>query len=339
VSEFLRLPRTDQIAIIQKGAESTGRRPEYLEKDVWICWALQCLFDLPDSPSMVFKGGTSLSKVYGAIKRFSEDVDITIDYAKFAEGLNPFLANLSRNRCDQIGKNIRKNLKKYVDDFILPHFTILASELGCKVDRPQNADANERLTLHYPSCISAVITETVILEFGARNTVEPHDSYTLRPYLSDLIKVVDFPVANVTVLSPKKTFWEKATLIHHECNRWKSRQPKPNADRMVRHWCDLAILADHDIGESALVDLELLKDVIQVKKIFYRSTYSQYDDCTSGKFCLVPTETLRDLLRSDYSNMIRDGMFEEAPMPFESVMGRIAALEKMVNGSCAQLSI
>jgi hypothetical protein len=328
VSEaFLHLSAEEQADILQTYAGKLGRRAEHLEKDVWICWVLQGLFGMPGRLPMAFKGGTSLSKVYGAIRRFSEDVDVTVEYTSLDKSIDPFDTKISRTACDKYMEILRVKLAEHTNNVIRPHFETLLSQLSEKPTTALNISADgEKLFIPYPSRFGK--DESVLLEFGGRNVILPNEERHLRPYIAAELPNLHFPEATVRVLSPSRTFWEKATLIHVACNR---ANPKLDADRQSRHWHDLAILADHEIGKIAIPDRQLLADVAKHKSVFFRASYANYEACVSGGLCLVPEGTLRDALYRDYEKMIADGMFEGDPPNFESNLMRLQALEKQIN--------
>lgn len=183
------------------------------------------------------------------------------------------------------------------------------------------------MRIYYPSVFGD--GETVLVEFGGRNTTEPNEQFSLRPYLAQEIKELEFPSAKVRVLSPLRTFWEKATLIHVECNR---AEPRINADRLSRHWSDLAVLADHDIGKRSLSDRAMLADVVKHKKVFFYTGQANYDACLTGELRLAPEGALLDALSTDFEQMIRNGMFDVEPAGFDQIVLRLKALEREING-------
>jgi Nucleotidyl transferase AbiEii toxin, Type IV TA system len=324
---FLQLSPEEQTDILQTRAAKLGRRAEHLEKDVWICWVLHGLFGMPGRLPMAFKGGTSLSKVYGAIRRFSEDVDITVDYKSLDQSIDPFDPKVSRTGCDKYTELLRTKLADHTNNVIRPHFESLLSQLSEKTTGPIKISADgEKLFIPYPSRFRK--DESVLLEFGGRNVIVPNEDRHLRPYIAVELQELQFPEATVQVLSPCRTFWEKATLIHVACNR---SHPKLDADRQSRHWHDLAILADHEIGKTAIPDRQLLADVVKHKNVFFRASYAKYEACVSGGLRLIPEKALREALRLDYEKMIADGMFEGDPPSFESIVRRLEALEKEIN--------
>lgn len=147
-----------------------------------------------------------------------------------------------------------------------------------KIDIEISEDA-EKLWIYYPSAVEntdAYLRPSILIELGGRNTTLPQDSLEIIPDVAPFIPEIKFPAARVCVLSPLRTFWEKATLIHVECHRPKLRL---GAERLSRHWYDLARLADHEIGTQALTNQALLQDVLRIKETFYRSSSSHYDQC------------------------------------------------------------
>lgn len=325
---FLQLPPGEQAEILQTCAGKLGRRPEHLEKDVWVCWVLQGLFTMPCRLPMAFKGGTSLSKVYGAIRRFSEDVDVTVYYKSLNQSIDPFDPKVSRTARDKYNELLKAKLAEHTKNIIRPHFENLVTQLSEKPPKPITISADgEKLFIPYPSRFGA--DESVFLEFGGRNVISPNEQHPLRPYIAAKLPELQFPEGNVTVLVPTRTFWEKATLIHVACNR---SDPKLDADRQSRHWHDLAILADHEIGKASISNRALLEDVVKHKNVFFRASYSNYDACLSGGLRLVPKAPLLEALAADYAKMIAAGMFESEPPSFDSTIARLQKLEQQING-------
>jgi len=328
---FLQLSPEEQADILQTRATKLGRRAEHLEKDIWICWVLQGLFGMPGRLPMAFKGGTSLSKVYGAIRRFSEDVDVTVDYKSLDQSIDPFDPKGSRTAREKYTELLGIKLADLTNNVIRPHFENLLSQFPEKPTGPLKiSEDGEKLFIPYPSRFGK--DESVLLEFGGRNVIVPNEDRHLRPYIAAELPDLQFPEATVRVLSPSRTFWEKATLIHVACNR---SGPKLDADRQSRHWHDLAVLADHKIGKTSITDRQLLEDVVKHKNIFFRASYTNYEACLSGSFRLIPGMALLETLRIDYEKMIADGMFEGDPPSFDSIVARLEKLEKQINAHSA----
>ncbi|MFA7579956.1 nucleotidyl transferase AbiEii/AbiGii toxin family protein [Castellaniella sp.] len=328
---YFDLPLAEQAELLQGLAPVLGRRAEILEKDIWLCQALGVLFALPDRKPMAFKGGTSLSKVYRAIERFSEDVDVTIDYRSLIQNV-PDLATLSSNQRKKLSDALKAALVDHVTQELVPTLRDALAEAlpGCEITLEVSDDA-EKLWLFYPSAVEntdAYLRPSVLIEFGGRNATLPQDTLTITPDVAAHVPGLLFPHAQVAVLSPMRTFWEKATLIHVECHRPALRA---GAERLSRHWYDLARLADHEVGRNALADVELLQDVLHIKETFFRSGFSHYDLCLSGGLRLVPEAALLDALKQDYQAMLSAQMFYGEALPFDRIIERLTALEEEIN--------
>lgn len=328
---FLQLAEKDRKAILVTAAQELARSAKVLEKDVWVCWTLEKLAAMPGVPPFVFKGGTSLSKAYNAIARFSEDVDVTLDRESIAPGQDPFAAK-TNSQHKKIRKALRKSLVTYMASDMKPYFDeCIRTEVPDEASETEIDEDKTQLLIHYPSCIGAAGTymqEHVILELGCRNKITPAEDKKLEPYVKSVIDSVKYPEPRVSVLAPQRTFWEKATLIHVECN---NPDPKERMNKCSRHWYDLAQLASGDIGESALADLELLEDVVHQKSVLFQYKHANYDQCLNGKFRLIPDEHLGAALVKDFNEMVADQYFWEDPGTFEDILSQLADLEATIN--------
>ena len=329
---FLSLPAADRRDILETAAARLSRPAIVLEKDVWICRVLQTLFSMPNNHPMAFKGGTSLSKVYGIIDRFSEDVDITLDYRAFANEFDVFAPGVSRSAIRRFSDRLKSRVDDYLRHVIGPALEAAVSELPAS-GRPavRIGEDGERIRLAYPSAVDnpiGYLDTEVLLEFGGRNIVDPSERHGIVPDIAALTPDLDWPVATVTVLSPARTFWEKATLIHVECHR---RRLPAGPERLSRHWFDLACFARHDAGRAALSDRALLEDVVRHKTVFFNASYAHYDQCLDGRLRLVPDNDGIDGLRSDYDAMRRGGIVGADALPFDDLIERLRALETEIN--------
>ena len=256
--DFLSLEAREQGDILRTVAARSGRAAVILEKDVWICWVLRALFSIPNRHPMAFKGGTSLSKVYGIIDRFSEDLDITLDYRFFNDGFDPFGSGVSKTEIRRFSDRLKANVERYTRDVVAPALGAATERLVTAGRHPIHiGDDGETIRFTYPSAVEEphdYLSSEVLLEFGGRNVIDPNRQHDIVPDIAALTPDLDFPAATVTVLSPERTFWEKATLIHAECHR---RRLATGPDRLSRHWFDVACLGQHDVGRSALSDRTL----------------------------------------------------------------------------------
>lgn len=335
-NHFLTLSLQERAQILESIAPDAGLPPLVLEKDIWVVWLLDVLFSMPNRLPIAFKGGTSLSKIYGAISRFSEDIDLTIDYTALNPGHDPLTSPMSGNALRKLSDALKAAVATHVRDVVVPYIAKVGQEqLGIELTIEIRGDDGEAARVRYPTAFQGdtrYLPESVLLEFGGRNTTLPNETHNVRTYAEGYVKELGFPQANVVVLSPQRTFWEKATLIHSECHRPRDAQ-KPGPDRVSRHWYDLIVLADHDIGRKAVRDRELLYSVVTLKSIFYRSSFANYPACVERQFRLVPDDTSLAILSADYAAMVKEGMFLSDPPTFESIIKRITELEAALNAN------
>lgn len=331
--DFLSTPDDVRAGIYNALSPKLAKTPEILEKDIWVCWALDVLFKMPDRDQMAFKGGTSLSKAYNAISRFSEDLDVTIAHQHLDPTLMPFEGTQNHK---QMSKTLNLALSAYVKETIEPHFrSKLESQFpegGWALDIVANG---EELRLTYPTVTNIDLEidpnqsrDYVKMEFGGRNATDPVEELEVTPYISGLVPDLALPTAKTRVLAGARTFWEKVTLAHYECHRTGA---KPNAERLSRHWYDLSLLADHRIGAQALSNIPLLQDVVKYKTLFFNSTYAHYDECLVGKVRLLPDALVLSALEIDYKVMLAKSMIYGEIPSFEQIVSRLKLLETEIN--------
>jgi len=327
------LTKQQQRELLDEVSKRRGLHPAVLEKDYWVCRTLDALFSLPDlGDHLVFKGGTSLSKVYGLIERFSEDVDVSFHraYLGFGDENEPEAAGS--------GKQLRRRLEElmeacavHIRDRLLPELNKdLENRLGGRDgwSLEISPDDPRSILFHYPqagSDIPAYVRQSVLIELGARSDHWPKESRQIRSYIGDTL---DLPlaVANVQSLAAERTFWEKATLLHAECHRPSG---KPIPARYARHFHDLAQLAVEPVAERALVDTGLRCRVVEHKSVYFRSAWAQYDLAEPGSFRLVPDDARVEELRRDHRDM--EVMLFSEPLTVEAIIGRLRELEDKIN--------
>jgi Uncharacterized conserved protein len=336
---YTHLSRADQEGILHYSASAFRKNGIVLEKDIWVCWVLKQIFEMPNRLSMAFKGGTSLSKIYNVIDRFSEDIDITLDYRQFdvckslSLGPNETVPeSLSRNAIRRLSDALKLNVQEYSMDVVVPYLKSQIELLPNSDEFEVVGEGAEQIRFIYPSAIKqsgrqGYIKDYVLIEFGGRNIIDPSDTHFVQPDVALKIDTVEFPSSHVVVLSPERTFWEKATLIHVECNRGV----RENAERLSRHWFDLTSLYSHEIGLQAIQNIGLLKDVISLKSIFFNASYAHYGECLTGSFRLVPDPEGLTHLETDFSKMRDAGMLNDSSMSFEEVIEHIRTIESRMN--------
>ena len=219
--DFFALSAEDRREALAVAADASGRPIHLLEKDVWVVWALHELFDSAHGKHLVFKGGTSLSKGYGVIRRFSEDVDLTYDIREIAGDLigeSKSILPSSKSQGKKWTDEIRERLPKLVSGKIAPQ---LAESLPSQGLPAKASAVGEKIFLEYDALAPGYgyVKPTVTLEFGARSTGEPSEPRDVVCDAAEYLPTVAFPSARPQVMRPERTFWEKVTAIHVFCRR------------------------------------------------------------------------------------------------------------------------
>lgn len=330
---FLRLSATDRMDALGVAADRLGRPPHLLEKDVWVVWAIQHLFASEVGANLVFKGGTSLSKAYQVIDRFSEDVDLTFDIRALIPDLlqgreeaMPTTASEER----RWSKRVRQALPEWVAGTIQRILQAALDHDGFGATLRVDGD---KLFIDYPNLTrgTGYVSPTVMLEFGARSTGEPASPREIICDAAAALDGVEFPVACPRVMHAERTFWEKATAIHVFC-----LQKRLRGDRFSRHWHDVARLDEAGIAAKAIKDRALAAAVAQHKSKFFSEKTADgekvdYGAAIAGHLELVPTGDALQALADDYRRMTEDGLFATEPEPFEDLMARCADIARRAN--------
>ncbi len=344
MDKVARLPISDRAALFGETGANRGVANTIIEKDFWVCWTLRRIFALPKetTASIVFKGGTSLSKAYGAIRRFSEDIDLSFDRAElgYTGDRDPEKDGLSKKQAARLIDDLVGDVERHIAEILLPALRAAIIE---QLEEPAEGkwsleiDASDAQTVnfHYPTALTAAeyegmayITPRVKLEIGARGDPWPAKEKVLCPYAAE--DFPDFfadPESTVTVLSARRTFWEKATALHAEAHR---PIELPTPQYFSRHYYDLAMLLDTDEGRAARTDFDLLAQVAKHKAIFFRSGWANYDTAQPGTLQLLPSEARIKDLRADYRAMA-PMMFDENPPAFDDIIALIRMLQDTVN--------
>ena len=332
---FLGLDAKDRLDALGVAADRLGRPAHLLEKDVWVVWAIQQLFGSPIGTNLVFKGGTSLSKAYRVIDRFSEDVDLTFDIRALIPDLlegreDAMPATSSEER--RWSKRVRQALPEWVAGTIQPILQQAIDREG--VDAGLRIDG-DKLFIDYPHLAQGTgyVSPSVMLEFGARSTGEPASPRDIVCDAASVIEGVEFPTARPRVMHAERTFWEKATAIHVFC-----LQNRMRGDRFSRHWHDVARLDDAGIAAAAIEDRALATAVAKHKTMFFAekaadATWIDYGTATSGHLQLVPGGDALKALADDYGRMVEDGLLASTPEPFGDLMDRCAGIARKANAA------
>ena len=331
MDKLARLPAEDRRDIFSEAAARLGIRPTIIEKDFWVCVALRFLFQKSRfGKSLVFKGGTSLSKAHRLIERFSEDIDLVLDWnlIGFGEGLrDPMQDFTSKGKQDQFNKEINRLAADYIAKTLCPELDDLLRQENIGLSAAVDPDDPHTVNIRYPAAFAETyIRPEVRLEIGPLASWGPSAKHVIRSYAFDVVpEVFENPACEVVAIAAERTFWEKATILHQEAHR-KTQIPQ----RYSRHYYDLYKLAVSRVRASALADPKLLQDVVAFKQRFYPSAWARYDLAVPGSFKLLPaTPSQVRHLEQDYEEM--QVMLFGTPPEFHNILQELKSLEADIN--------
>jgi len=329
---FAKLTAAERKPFLEETASRRTSTNTAIEKDFWVCWTIKHLFSIPEIPELRFKGGTSLSKVFNLIDRFSEDIDVSLDRAALGfsgqrDLANPTLSNTKRRELDlQLREKIETEVKTKILTKLRDSFATVIGNTGWEL--VESKEPNEEMTLlfSYPPAFDYkdYLRPSIKIEFG-RGDQQPSELVPITPYVTE-----EFPtefneaVAKIPVLSCERTFWEKITLLHAENHRADLSKFKR---RMSRHWSDVAVMSTAERFKQ--LDVTLLHLVIGFKKVYFAANWAHYDSAVPGTLNIVPNEGLQRILREDYKQMRE--MFPRQPITFEEVLQRLKSLQDRIN--------
>lgn len=332
---FLRLSQDDQREVLEIVREKTQRPTLLLEKDVWVVWTLGALFDSALATDLTFKGGTSLSKAYQVIDRFSEDLDLTCDIRKLIPDLMGGDSSLpsSRSQASKWTRAVRERLPAWIATNVRPVIEAALARDQLQAQLEVGGEENDKLLLHYPALKSGsgYVRTVVTLEFGGRATGEPHQALPVACDMEGHVEGVSFPTAHPVVMSVARTFWEKATAAHVYCAQGRIR-----SERYARHWHDLAAIARSRYGDEAITDRAVAAAVADHKAFFFlekdaAGSVIDYKSAATGNLRIVPEGAARDALQEDYVAMIGDGMMLGESLAFSQLMEACSDIQDRVN--------
>lgn len=300
-----------------------------IEKDFWVCWTLKQLFEHPKlAPFLIFKGGTSLSKVYGLIRRFSEDIDLVLDWREVNQDQDP-MAERSKRQQNKLNDTLNERAVHYIAEMMMPR---LQEALGshCEVEiNTDEIDQGHVVRVKYPKTQNPTgILPHIQLEIGPLASWLPHSEHTVTPYAAEEFPdLFEKPKCKVNAIDAERTFWEKATILHHEAHR---PVDSPVPARYSRHYYDLCqMAADDHLKKSSLEKTDLLANVVEFKKKFYPRGWANYDAAVSRSLKLIPPIHVLREMEKDYHAM-HEMIFGKRPT-FEEIITSLEALEREIN--------
>jgi hypothetical protein len=326
-------------------ADRLRTNEQNIEKDFWVCWTLDALFNELEAGGarLLFKGGTSLSKGYGLIERFSEDIDITVfreDIGQPAtvEELEALSGKKRNARLDAI----KAACQEYIQGPMLERLSALLRQtlesanlnpnrarVGIDPDDPDR----QSLLLWYPTAIAegnAYIRRAIKIESGAKSALDPHAPVVVTPYIADNLPNLDLAVGNVTTVDASRTFWDKVVILHG-LRRWGDRRGelKGGGQRVSRHYYDVYRLLVSKSGQKASGNMEMAEDCVRHARMFFSRPDFDLASAVPGSFVLTPHDGMLADLRRDYEAM--SGMVFGTIPNMDEVVSQIAELEHSLN--------
>lgn len=329
--EWYNIPAQTKVNAYTQIAESTGMAPFAVEKDWWVVQVLSAIFEMEIGKHLIFKGGTSLSKAWQLIKRFSEDIDLALD-RKFLG----FDGKLSRTQI----KKLRQETGKYISRAFISELEMIFKEKGFKdisiryIEQKASDADPAKVEVHFPNVIEypGYIPSRVLLEISSSSLREPKETRPIDSLLDEHYFESDFaePPIDVPTAIPGRTFLEKLFLLHEEFHR---PHEKIRVDRLSRHLYDIYQLLKSDHALEAINDKPLYETIVKHRQEFYHMGGIDYNHHQPQTLNPLPIPEFMDAWEADYRLMQERMIYGDSP-PFQTV---IAAIKEFTEGKINQL--
>lgn len=329
MNNYFQLSKEQQQIVLTQAANKTGLPVQAVEKDLWVTVVLQMVFTLPIAKHLVFKGGTSLSKVWKVIKRFSEDIDLAIDPSIWG-----FEGDLTKKQI----KRLRKTSSIFVrDEFCqLLQETVSSNSLDDWLQVEADPDGEGDATYPEPRVIHIrykslfdedlpYLHSEVKLEIGARSLLEPTTESVITSIIEDELPIsTTINQVKIPTAVAEKTFLEKAFLLHE---LFTSQTPR-EANRKSRHLYDLVQMMSTDIAIKAITNDELWNTIHHHRELFTSMSGVDYTPDIRKRISLLPPDEVIDDWRNDYKDMESSMIYGEKPT-FDVLMEKMEELENL----------
>lgn len=342
--DVIRAREEDRRDLFMGTALRLGTAVQYIEKDFWACWILDVLFNgLPaGGPRLLFKGGTSLSKAFGLISRFSEDIDITVfrEDLGIAEGTETLLllgTNARRRRLDAIKRAcqgyINGDFRAEIGARLAEAAAAAGLPAGCfRLSRDKADPDGQTLLFEYPGVVAAegYVRSSIKIEAGAKSALVPHASRCIQPYIAADLQGADLRVCHVTTVLPERTFWDKVILLHG-LRQWHDRRGelRQGGQRVSRHYYDVFCLLAADTDAVWRSNQVLAQDCAAHARLFFDMAGLGLDKARHGSYTLMPSGRMMDSVIRDYEAMA--GMIFGRVPALEAVLAEVRQLQEQLN--------
>jgi hypothetical protein len=309
MDRFLQIKKKDKEIAYRKASEETRLSEGIIEKDFWVCWTLKELFSIDEvKDNLTFKGGTSLSKIYKVIDRFSEDIDVSVEraYLGFKDDKDP--AKVGSKQAKKLIEELGQACQKFVREDLFDKLNeVIKEKLGTedwKLEIDEDDNDGQTILFTYPKLttnVSNYIRPVVKIELGARSDHWPVSMQKITPFVAEILPApLNQMDAEIRVLNIERTFWEKATILHKYAHYPES---KTVPERQSRHFFDFYCLLNSDGKAKALANVELLEKVAAHKNIYFKAAWANYSTAKKGSLKLIAEEKIMKAMEADYKAM------------------------------------
>ena len=329
MNNYFQLSTEDQQLVLQQASARLGLPAQAIEKDLWVTTILQIVFTLPFADKLIFKGGTSLSKVWHQIERFSEDIDLAVDRSLFGmEG------DLTKKQI----KKLRKASSLFVKEEFGPALQSKIEEYGlsslCSIDAEPDGEGDNtypeprKVFVKYRSAWAEpmeYLSPVVMLEIGARSLLEPNEQTNIRSMVEETFPTIQTTLIDTPVITAlaSKTFLEKAFLLHE---LFSVEGRGATAERKSRHLYDLSRMMNKDFALAAIQDDGLWESIRHHREIFTSVRGMDYTQDVRKRITLIPPDDIRAAWEQDYKSMCSSMIFGDKPT-FEELLEQMQLLE------------
>lgn len=330
MNNFFQLSTEDKQLVLQQASARLGLPPQAIEKDLWVTTILQIVFTLPFADKLIFKGGTSLSKVWHQIERFSEDIDLAVDRSLFDMD-----GDLTKKQI----KKLRKVSSLFVREEFCPALQKGIEQYGlsalCSIEPQPDGEGDNtypeprKIFVKYQSAWTEpmeYLSPVVMLEIGARSLLEPNEQTSICSMVEELFPTIQTTLVDSQVATAlaSKTFLEKVFLLHE---LFSVEGRGEIAERKSRHLYDLSRMMDNDFALNAINDDKLWESIRHHREIFTSVRGMDYTPDVRKRICLIPPTDIRSAWKEDYKSMCSSMIFGEKPT-FEELLRQMETLEK-----------
>lgn len=337
-----RLKAEDRKALFNAYSFQYRESPEIVEKDFWVTLLLDYLFHHSEFKEyFTFKGGTSLSKCFNIINRFSENIDLILNWSALGYSDKDIYEDRSNSAQLKYNRSVEDTAMEFIENKLKPSMEKGLKEfLGFDPNFSLGEDKHV-LNFNYPNIYNANnsgILQCVRLEIGPLAERVPSIEKEIEPLISKInLPIMSQTSTTVRCISPERTFWEKILILHQEAhrpmtkiNKDRNEIPNPTPRRYSRHYYDVWKISQTNYKEIALNDIDLLKKVIAFKKKFYRYSWDHLETALPGAIVLIPNEERIKDLRKDFESM-KAMINDDEIKSFDELIDNLKNLEEELN--------